>query len=250
MFIGPQFIWIVMMAGIALAQTFEAASVRRAPPDDGLGMNHVAEDAAQVSYRNVTLGNLLARAYPEDYRIYGPEWIETERYDVVAKIPEGTALRQLPAMLRNLIDERFRLQAHTDQREYPGYHLVVAKGGPKLGAAPEDADFPHLDGPGLTTAHTISQGAAVVRMTARAQPIARLAVVIGTLLRIPVEDKTGLTDVYDFRLEFAETGSGPDQDGPPAIDLAIKHLGLALERTKVTRKVLVVDHAEKAPAAN
>jgi hypothetical protein len=56
MVIGRQFIRIVMMAGIALAQTFEAASVRRAPPDNGLGMNHVAETRLRRAIETSRLG--------------------------------------------------------------------------------------------------------------------------------------------------------------------------------------------------
>jgi uncharacterized protein (TIGR03435 family) len=249
MVIARKFLWIPVITGLAIGQTFETASVKRAPPDDGLGNSRIDEDAAQVSYRNVTFWSLLMNAYPGIYDVYGPDWIHSERYDVVAKIPEG-ATGQGSAMMRHLLAERFNVQAHTEQRDFSGFHLVVAKGGPKFDAVPDDADYPHLDQPGFSTVNTISHGVGVAKMTAKAQTMPRFALMLANLLRTPVEDQTGLNGAYDFRLEFASNGSSPDQDGPAPIDVAIKRLGLSLEHAKVTRNVLILDHADKAPTAN
>ena len=85
----------------ALAQTldrnlsFDVASVKRAPLGDGLGMTHVrgglgSADPGLVTYSNITLMNLLGRAFPESYRTAGPDWLDSERYDVIVKVPPGT----------------------------------------------------------------------------------------------------------------------------------------------------------------
>ncbi len=267
----------------ALAQTldrnlsFDVASVKRAPLGDGLGMTHVrggwgSADPGLVTYSNITLMNLLGRAFPESYRTAGPDWLDSERYDVIVKVPPGTTGDQFQVMLQNLLAERFRLKVHHESREFPAYDLTVAKGGPKLKdtgrigpgsqttVTLDRSGFPQLDKPGMFTTNTFdSSGAQVARLTAKAQPVSKLVVILRNALKAPVQDKTGLTGLYDFKLEYAPKGpiatlppgnAAAPEIGGPGITYAIRSLGLALERTKTTLDVLVVDHAEKSPAAN
>ena len=250
--------------------SFEVASVKRAAPDDGLGMTRVegglgTADPAHVTYTNISLMNLLGRAYPEPYRIDGPSWLDMERYDVVASIPSGTTKDQFAAMLQNLLSERFGVKAHHERRDFSGYNLVIAKSGLKLGESAAEAaaqtpdGFPKLDKPGMVTANAITSGGLpVARLTAKAQPISKLVLVLSGATKVPVQDKTGLTGVYDFSLEYAPRG-GMSATSPstndaeieaPDITYSIKSLGLALERTSVNLDVLVVEHAEKSPTAN
>ena len=52
---------------------------------------------------------LIARAYDvKEYQVEGPQWLESERYDVMAKIPEGTDKAQLRPMLQRLLADRFK----------------------------------------------------------------------------------------------------------------------------------------------
>ena len=60
----------------------------------------------------------------------------TEHYDIVARLPEGSTKDDAPAMLKALLEERFKLQAHTESQERPVLALVAAKGGPKLKDSP------------------------------------------------------------------------------------------------------------------
>ena len=79
----------------------------------------------------------------------GPEWVDTNRYEIDAKIEESmnAAMQKMPAterqqqvelMEQSLLAERFKLKVHFETRELPEYALVVAKGGPKMAAAKED----------------------------------------------------------------------------------------------------------------
>jgi uncharacterized protein (TIGR03435 family) len=223
--------------------------------------------------------NLLARAYSGSYRIDGPGWPDTERYDVVAKMSPETTADEFRTMLRNMLAERFGLKAHHEAREFRAHDLIVTKAGPNLKeAAPTDPNaspgatsgpvtldqygFPQLTQPGMTTMNTFVNGVPVARLTARAQPISRLVVALRAALQEPVQDKTGLTGKYDFTLEYAlggamaasspsPSGNAPDAEiGFPTIAYAIKSLGLALQDTRTTLDVLVVDHAEKVPTEN
>ena len=90
-------------------------------------------DPGRVSYRNVTLQNLLAQAYRiKNLRISGPDWLDSDRFDIVAKLPKEANDDQLPAMLQALLEERFKLAFHREQKMLTAYALLIAKGGPKL----------------------------------------------------------------------------------------------------------------------
>jgi uncharacterized protein (TIGR03435 family) len=44
-----------------------------------------------VTYRNVNLKSLLETAYDlEGYQIKGPNWIDEEQFDVLARVPANT----------------------------------------------------------------------------------------------------------------------------------------------------------------
>jgi uncharacterized protein (TIGR03435 family) len=259
-----------VFCALALAQTFEVASVKPAPPDDGTGMTRVqggpgTSDPGQITFRNISLMNLLGLAYPEAYRTYGPGWLDQDKFDVVAKLPPGTTKEQFAVMMRNLLAERFGVKAHQETREFAAYDLVVAKTGLKLkesvdepNAAPTpagqvnvaDDGFPKLTRPGMQTIFKNGVGA---RMTAKAQPMSNLARALEAQLEKPVVDKTGLTGKYDFKLEYSPgvSANTPDPEvGAAGIAYAIKSLGLTLQDTKRTLDVVVIDHAERVPTEN
>lgn len=147
---------LCVAAGLALAQvpaggpSFEVASVKPAEPINPvdirsgkmprIGMN---VDGAQVSILGLGLQALVTQAFDvKPYQVSGPDWMQTERFDIIAKLPEGATQDQVPAMLQALLIERFKLTFHKENREHPVYALEVAKGGPKLKEAAPDADSP------------------------------------------------------------------------------------------------------------
>src|SRR5580658_6614238 len=132
----------VIMFAVLLAhsQTFEAASVKpTAPPDRNGEVNMGTEggpgtaDPVRIQYRYLTLKTLLMTAFNvKTYRISGPAWIDTERFDIVATLPPGAAKDQLAVMLQNLPAERFKIALHRETKELPMYSLTLAKSGPKM----------------------------------------------------------------------------------------------------------------------
>ena len=62
------------------------------------------------------------------YQISGPDWVGTDRFDVAATLPEGA---QTPDMMQRLLEERFQLSSHREQKDFPVYALEVVKGGLK-----------------------------------------------------------------------------------------------------------------------
>jgi uncharacterized protein (TIGR03435 family) len=262
------------------AIVFEVASVKPAPPDNGTGMTTVqggidSKDPGQVTYRNISIMNLLGRAYGphNSWQIVGPNWLDGERFDVIAKIPAGTTKEQFQVMMRNLLAERFGLKLHHETREFKSYDLVLAKGGPKLQpSTPADAQnatastapganldkdgFPILNHPGATTHFTTrADGVPVARMVVKAQPVSVLLPPLGSELKGKVADQTGLTGTYDFRLEYTpfvlqQAAAANAELETPSLVTAIGSLGLSVTDTKTPQDVLVIDHVEKVPSEN
>lgn len=133
----------------ASAPTFEVATIKPAAPlnprDIAQGKVHLgmSVDGARVDIGALSIADLIRIAWEvKPYQVSGPEWMPTERFNILAKMPEGANKDQVPAMLKALLAERFRLSVHKENREHSIYALVPGKGGPKLEAAAPSADSP------------------------------------------------------------------------------------------------------------
>ena len=92
-----------------------------------------AGDPGQITWTGVPMRATLLRAYDiKNYQLVAPKWVDTERYDIAAKIPAGANQEQFRAMLRHLLQERFKMGAREETKEAPVYALLVAKNGSKL----------------------------------------------------------------------------------------------------------------------
>jgi uncharacterized protein (TIGR03435 family) len=190
-------------------------------------------------------------------------------YSVTATMPPDTTKEQFQTMLQNLLIERFHLKAHHETRIFPGYELVVDKGGTKLKEATHQAD----DGPAPTGPHVTVFHAGVGNIVLKAQTIGDLARQLGVALdtaekvqtqvmntpRPSVVDKTGLTGKYTFTLEFSQPGPPgfTPEPGSPAADLPDlfvtlrEKLGLRLNKAQgVPVDVIVVDSVDSVPTEN
>lgn len=137
-------------APAAAPLSFEVASVKPAPPLDpaaiASGKAHLGMwvDQARVDIGGAAMIGLICQAYKvKPYQVStgpnGPNWLWTERYDIVAKMPEGATKDDVPQMLQKLLEDRFKLALHRDKRETPVYALVIGKSGLKMKEAPPDA---------------------------------------------------------------------------------------------------------------
>jgi uncharacterized protein (TIGR03435 family) len=94
-------------------------------------------EGLRAQYTYMALKELIALAYDvKPFQISGPAWLATERFDIVATMPDGSKKEDAPAMLRSLLEERFKLEAHKETQEHPVFALVVAKGGAKMKESP------------------------------------------------------------------------------------------------------------------
>jgi uncharacterized protein (TIGR03435 family) len=239
---------------------FEVATIKPTAPDWSGARFIRMKTAHELEARNHALKTLLAAAYDlSPQAISGaPDWSVAEHYDIVAKTP-GEArptLDQQMAMLRRLLDERFRLVYHREQREMPIYSLTVAKSGPKLRTPASPAEATPQGPPAL--AFVIYPGVGA-RLPARNATIGEFASVLQrAALPRPVIDQTGISGRYDFDLEFvpdegqfglAEWKANPDHPVPGLFAAVEEQLGLKLEATRGPVNTLVVDKWEK-PSPN
>lgn len=178
----------------------------------------------RVAYTAATLKYLIATAYGvNEYQVVGPRWLDSQRYEVTALIPEGKSRAQANVMLQNLLAERFGLSMHRETRELEIYELQIAKGGPKLkesalvSPAPEpdqstaSRGFQPMkqDGDGFVVLPEGKPGMVVLmnasgkmQMSSSMQTMSKFAKFLEQTGR-PVVDKTGLTGTYDINLEYS-----------------------------------------------
>jgi uncharacterized protein (TIGR03435 family) len=254
---------LLTAAQLAAAQTpsFEAASVKPAPPQTGPGFRvSMGGDPGRINYRNASFKQLVTKAYGlKDYQVSGPAWIETERYDVTATMPRDTPKETMQLMLQNLLAERFQLRLHRESKELPAYALVVAKGGPKLKEAEAAPGAANPKG-----------GMMIMRpgkLEANGMDLGAFANLLANMVGRPVLDMTELKGTYDCTLEFTMDGLGmpmmrmatvhteggeapPESSGPSLFTALQEQLGLKLEGRKAPLDILVIDSAEKIPTEN
>jgi uncharacterized protein (TIGR03435 family) len=215
-----------------------------------------------------------------DFQITGtPEWVDSEGFDVVAKSQgELSAGRKLVA-LRALLEERFQLKTHRQVKEGPVYNLTVAKGGLKLQpwkegsclvldrmhfpqAALDQERLPMCDVRMGTNGHNrvlTAAGAQISVPDLAGVAIPPFTFYLSQILNRAVVDKTGLSGMFDFTLQFTpddttpgSTTSSSDASDPlgPSISAALQEqLGLKLEAGKGPVELLVIDHVQK-PSEN
>ena len=136
----------------ATAPEFEVASIKPAPPIEPqkivAGTLHVgmSVDAARVDIGSLSLADLIRIAYRmKPYQVSGPDWMGAQRFNILAKMPEGASKDKVPEMLQALLADRFKLTAHRESKDLPAYALVVGKNGPKMKDAEPDTAAPPAD---------------------------------------------------------------------------------------------------------
>jgi len=189
---------------------------------------------------------LLAYGVHKNQVLGAPHWLATERWDVqgVLDVPGTPNLKQMQNLTRQLLEERFGLRVHWENKELAVYSMTVAKGGAKLAKSAGDPN-------GLPDGSENENGGQVwMRMTN--ESISDLAMELTYYLDRPVVDQTGMSGRYDFQLKWTNDDSRVPTDGTaaPLVFTAIQEqLGLKLEPVREPTRVLVVDALER-PTAN
>jgi uncharacterized protein (TIGR03435 family) len=184
----------------------------------------------------------------------GPSWLDTDRFDIIAKAPNSTSPETLKLMLQALLAERFKLVVHKDTKPMPAFVLSVGKGKPKLKEAAEGSGKGGCEGqpqnpqPGAIPYIVMSCHSVTMEAFAR-QLHDNFG---GNYITNPVVDQTGLKGAWDFELKWHGRGqlARAGADGITIFDAIDKQLGLKLEPGKVPIPVLEVDSVEQKPTPN
>lgn len=218
---------------------FEVASIK--PNTSGrFDWQIFTPKGSEFTTTNVPLERLITWAFSvrDEQMINLPSWASSERFDIAAKYPKGTAfnLRGAQEMLRTLLAERFTLHTHHETRELPVYLLVLAlrdrQLGPFLRPSTKATPFPFA--PGVTGAHDA--------------PINLLTIMLSGMAGRLVLDRTDLPGNYDYELHWTPgpaPGVSTDSNNPSIFTVVEEQLGLKLEPSKAPVDVLVIDHVER-----
>ena len=246
--------------------TFEVASIKRSPPDaqGGMGISGPAPD--QFRTVNAPLERIILYAFGRrDYQLVGaPDWIRSERFDITGKYPADHSPAQVPAMVRNLLEDRFKLKTHVDTREGPVYALLLARTDGTLGPDLKRPDVncvtelakqtaPRIINPG-TPCGALQYGEGRDRVIwGGNRTMAQLASMLSASAGREVLDRTGLTGTFDARLRWRpDAGVTPTADVQFTPDAGVslftavqEQLGLKLDSTRAPIEVLVIDAVER-----
>jgi uncharacterized protein (TIGR03435 family) len=278
----------VLMAGIAATiaspqlvarsqvsgPAFEVASVR--PNTSGyMGMRLEPQAGGRLTGTNVSARTLIQFAYDlPDFLVFGgPNWLNSDRFDLAARAENDAPLNQVRLMLRRLMAERFALTAHTETRDLPIYALVTARNdgrfGPQLRRSSADCTSTPTSlieigpsppgGPpacgffGFSPDTRFSEGRGGLAFRGLTMPA--FAKVFVPMLRRSVRDSTGLDGHFDGEFDFiSELPLPPPPPGLPnpftapfasVFTVLPQQLGLRLESTKGRVDVLVIDSVER-----
>lgn len=260
---------------------FEVAELKTTAPDFR-GMNFQIQAGGRIRIQGTTVKFLVQQAWdmPPDSIVNAPKWMETDRYDIVAKA--GIAERQMDIddlwpMLRALLAERFKMTTHTEQRPEAAYTLVAVKPRIKKADSTERTKYkegPSADGKDPRDKNPILSRLVTCQNMTMAQFAAKLQNIAPGYIHSPVLDGTGLEGGYDFTLSFSpagatrmfpggggrgETGAAQPGEAPAAseptgaislFEAIEKQLGLKLAEEKRPVAVLVIDKAERTPTEN
>jgi uncharacterized protein (TIGR03435 family) len=267
---------------------FEVASIK--PNHSGTPGFRFTLPAGRLTATNVTVKRLIAWAYNgnqaglerrDDQISGGPNWINSERYDIDAKVEDSLVdeekrvpfnqwADEVRLMVQSLLVDRFKLKVSYQTRELPIYVLVVVRSGAKLAEStgspvgPLGANPPRPE-PQKGPMMGMKQG----QVTAIGMPVGALAEVLSRQPELSghlVVDHTGLKGNYDFTLQWTPeipdpvlegasgsqgpaSASAPDSSGPSIFSAIQEQLGLKLESQKGPVNVLIIDHVEE-PSPN
>jgi len=249
--------WAFFLQSEAPPLAFEVASVKPASAPiatkdvytEGYNAGMRAALAAQgvrvvglrVTATDLTLRELIRAAFEvKEHQISGPSWMADEKYEIAAVMPAGSTREQVPAMLRTLLAERFHLKVHREKRKMAVYALVPVKSGAKLKAAAGGRAWSAWAGPNSGRLHILNS------------PVAALAEQLSKISDRPVIDATELAGNFDMDLAY-EAGLSATETESTRVSLATalaEQLGLRLEKRDAEVELLVIDQADKVPAAN
>jgi uncharacterized protein (TIGR03435 family) len=268
---------------------FDVATIKPTGPDNKGMMGRISRD--QIDVQGMTLLRLINFAWDFNAPMIAnpPKWLDLDKFDVLAKVapPDPSAgpesapdvdFEDFQKMTRKLIEDRFEMKWHMEDRPADAYVLLAVnpklkkadslyRSGCKEGPGPDGKD-PRLTSPIL--GRLISCQNATI-----AQFVDFLFQVNNGYIKTALFDGTGLTGHYDFVLSFSgysqvggineyslpsappgesnansTDGAGEPDGAIPLFEAIKQQLGLKIEKQKRPVSMLVIDHIDEKPTDN
>jgi uncharacterized protein (TIGR03435 family) len=227
--------------------------------------------------KNASMVDLIRVAYSidADKVLGGPNWLEMDRFDVIAKVPADSTPETQKLMLQSLLEDRFKLKLHKATKPLPTYALTVGKkpqlkeadGTEETGCRPQTASGPPSEGGprimmGVANGQmtTIALGAGMtVHYMCRNMTMAAFAAGLRGMMGANVGpnqvlDETGLKGNWNFDIKWSVQFMGPMAAGAgeriTTFDAIEKQLGLKLEERQIPTPVMMVDSVNEKPTDN
>jgi uncharacterized protein (TIGR03435 family) len=246
-----------------IRESFEVAEVRPSAPGATEGGFSI-KPGGRLDAHGITLKNLIAFGWEQDDDddIVGPKAIDTNRFDIVAKAPgvlgsgqQGLDMDSLSHMVKSLVEDRFQLKVHMEDRPVTVYALVAVK--PKMNTAdPSNRTSCKNSAANIAKVASSVSRTFICQNVTMKQLVEKLPQIAGGYIDHPVVDMTGLDGAYDFPLNFSPMrafragGEAADPNGAISLFEAVEKLGIKLEQQKHVMPVLVIDHVDEQPTDN
>lgn len=218
--------------------TFDVVSIK--PNKSGAAASETDTTPGRISVINATPQSLLLRAFGvSNFQIIGaPDWVRTERYDVVATVPDGRVLndRDRQSSFQKMLAERWQLRYHRETRNLRVYSLVN-----------DSSKLVQHAGPGEYGMKVERAGPRVILRSTRGN-MQRLVEILGGFTGSVVSNDSDLGGEYDFTLEWVQDAAANDT-GPTLFTALREQLGLRLVSAEKSTPVIVIDHIER-PSEN
>jgi len=248
---------------------FDVASVRPSQgPPTGISRptNGVVRTSAAEVRRLIHYAYGIEPQQRDSPAIGGPEWIDREFYAIVARGPANMPLADGRAMMRSLLEDRFKLRVRVERRDAPVYALVVARkgGAPGSGMKPSAMDCRAWSDELLRTGRLAAakeQGPDCGPITGgigggvlQVRGPATVRELITAIERSPdvdrkIVDRTDLRGTFDFDFRWTPQRSGPGAAAPHDVVSLFtalqEQLGLKLESQRAPVDTIIIDSIER-----
>ena len=235
---------------------FDVADVHASPPQRDLSSSPGVIYGDRYIAREVPMTEMIAAAYgidPDDVQ-GGPNWVEFDRFDVVAKVPPATSKANLQLMLQALLTERFGLKVHTGTQPLPAYILTAVASDSKLKKSDGKGDAACVWPPQPANQTPVFDWQN--HMNCHNETMGKFASDIrdwgAGYVDKTVVDNTGLAGAYDFDLTWTNRNMmvRAGSDGISLFDAVTKELGLKLTMGTAPQPVILIDSVNESPTPN
>jgi uncharacterized protein (TIGR03435 family) len=177
----------------------------------------------------------------------GPSWIDTDFYDIAAKAEGNPTSAEMKLMLQALLEERFKLKLHPEEKNLSAYVISIGKAPAKITPVKDGETHAMRFAP----INGADQKPAGFHVIGTRYSVADLADVFSRALGHVVVDKTGIQGEFDFAVDLVPDDSRPSPMDQTLLLTALREqLGFTVKAQTLPVNVLVIDSAEKVVAGN